>query len=436
MSSTSDDESRARPPKVRPNHGDQSPSDSGGPSSGDNQLDIEPDALLDSLLADGDEFVEGPLDSEHDGSFPDEEEVTGVAIPAPIDEFSEVDDLLTKSTPPPKAPPVAVKSAKATLQGLRPAAPRPGVPRPQVREFSRTAPPPPERRSAEPPLRSTTRKPPPVNPAGPPPREPFLPAMSPKAPPARVKLLAEEPDLDDNSSEEEPTFRAYVTDADLEASRPSSYELADALEPDQVADSDAEYPPDFEDLDEDILESVPPDPPDSLEPDSFAPDSLPPVESNAPKRESLPADSLALASVPPDSLPPDSFPSDSMLAPSPDSFHAEARGVPPSSLPPTPSSRDGQRDSAPRQRFSSADGFGRASVDTLLEDEHTELVDSIPPDEALGTYRSERSAAEHLSERGLSDEWRARAEWFERQAHATLDPAAKARALLVASEHF
>ncbi|HWO10842.1 MAG TPA: hypothetical protein VNN80_15215, partial [Polyangiaceae bacterium] len=63
-------------------------------------------------------------------------------------------------------------------------------------------------------------------------------------------------------------------------------------------------------------------------------------------------------------------------------------------------------------------------------------MDSIPPDEALGTYRSERSAQEHLSERNALDEWRARAEWFERQAQSTVDPAAKARALLVASEHF
>src|SRR5690606_7539466 len=230
MSSTSDDESRAKgSPKGRPSASDRPVSDSGSPpSSGENQLDIEPDALLDSLLADGDEFVEGPLDSEHDGSFPDEEEeVTSVVKPpapkprTPVDEFSDVDDLLTKSTPPPKGPAVAVKSAKATLQGIRPPAPRPGVPRPQAREFLRPGPSPrsPAPRSVEPSALTTTRKPPPVNPAGPPPREPFLPAMSPKAPPARVrKLTPEEADVDDNSSEEEPTFRAYVTDADLEAS--------------------------------------------------------------------------------------------------------------------------------------------------------------------------------------------------------------------------
>ncbi len=466
MSSTSDDESRAKgSPKVRPNQNEQPESDRGaGSHSAQNQLDIEPDALLDSLLADGDDLVEGPLDSEHDGSFPDdEEEVTSIVAPpspkpsrgAPVDEFSDVDDLLTKSTPPPKAPQVAVKSAKATLQGLRPAAPRPGVPRPQSREFSRPAAPAPAARSAEPPPPPrTTRKPPAVNPSGPPPREPFLPAMSPKAPPARVRKLSEETDVDDNSSEEEPTFRAYVTDADLEASRPSSFDLADALEPDQSAESGDSYSPDFEDLDEDILESVPPDPPDALGADAAEAEAFPEVEGRAASYDSLPSDS-----VPPGSLPPESFPSDSMLAPpghetvrpeadsaasslppapsSPGSQPSAAGSQPPSSpRRPASSAPGSQQDFAPRQRFSSVDGFGRASVDTLLEDEHTELVDSIPPDEALGTYRSERSAAEHLAERGLTDEWRARAEWFERQAQATVDPAAKARALLIASEHF
>jgi len=536
MSSTSDDESRAGGPSKGRSDKSEGPTSKGGapqspaPSSDEHQLDIEPDALLDSLLADGDDLVDGPLDSEHDGSFPDEEEVTGVHAPpptttprrpAPVDEFSDVDELLTESSPPPesalppKAPPVAVKSAKATLQGIRPAVPRPpgatrpGIPRPQAREFSAPAAPPPRRpaepasrqtssppeqrpaepalpktssppeqrraeptppktssppeqrraepgapkassppvrRSVEPASHQPTRKPPPVNPAGPPPREPFLPAMSPKAPPARVRKLAPEPDVDDNSSDEEPTFRAYVTEADLEASRNSSFDLADALEPDQGTDSSESYPPDFEDLDEDILESVPPDPPDSLAPGESEPPELEAYEI----RDSAPGDSLPPESFPGDSLPPlasdDALPAEPFSAPSPRAdLPATASSLPPaassltpsiSSVPPAPSAPGDLHEPAARARFSSVDGFGRASVDTLLEDEHTELVDSIPPDEALGTYRSERSAQEHLAEAGLVDEWRTRAEWFERQAQSTLDPAAKARALLVASEHF
>ena len=47
-----------------------------------------------------------------------------------------------------------------------------------------------------------------------------------------------------------------------------------------------------------------------------------------------------------------------------------------------------------------------------------------------------RPAAEHLADSGALDEFRARGEWFEREARAKTDPQAKARLLLLSSELF
>jgi uncharacterized protein HemY len=47
-----------------------------------------------------------------------------------------------------------------------------------------------------------------------------------------------------------------------------------------------------------------------------------------------------------------------------------------------------------------------------------------------------RPAAEYLADAGATDEFRARAEWFEREANAKAEPQAKARLLLLASELF
>lgn len=64
-----------------------------------------------------------------------------------------------------------------------------------------------------------------------------------------------------------------------------------------------------------------------------------------------------------------------------------------------------------------------------------DLLDSIP-DEALGVADNERPARDHLDEAGLTDAWRDRADWFWSEAQATADPAAKARLLLMSSEHY
>lgn len=381
-------------------------------SSDDNQLDIEPDALLDSLLADGDDLVENA--GANPSGTADDDEVTGVVhvptdvappkSPAEVDEFSDVDDLLSSNPPPPSLAPTPqpAASAKRTLQGIRPAGiPRPGIPRPgpMTKPGSAPASPPPRTRPAV----TGTRQPPPVNPAGPPPREPFAPAMSPKAPPARVQVLSE--GLDSDDADDDPTFRAIVANADLEASRPSSYGLADELEPDEGHESEEH---DFEDLDEDILESVPPEPMDSLAPEAF------------------------------DSLPPDEMPSDVPGAREPSGSFEPVVPAPSSTPPPLPSSLPPPHvmESVPPDPLEGLEDYGRAQADTLLENEHTELVDSIPPDEALGTYRSERPAHEHLLDRGTLEDWQDRAQWFEREAHAMADPTAKARALLIACEHY
>lgn len=49
---------------------------------------------------------------------------------------------------------------------------------------------------------------------------------------------------------------------------------------------------------------------------------------------------------------------------------------------------------------------------------------------------SERPAADHLGEAAATDEFRARAEWFEREARAKSDPQVKARLLVLSSELF
>src|SRR5690606_32923656 len=110
---------------------------------------------------------------------------------------------------PARPTPPVTKSAKRTLQGIKPASiPRPLVPGP---------PRPPPRKPS---LPLGTQKPPAVNPAGPSIREPFLPAMSPKAPPAKV-------DANDDASEE-PTLREIVTEPN-DPGRVSELGLADRL---------------------------------------------------------------------------------------------------------------------------------------------------------------------------------------------------------------
>ncbi len=324
-----------------------------------NELDIEADALLDSLLSDQDDGEPSHDAEQHAKSEPEEDDITGIALPTEPqrqpghsdlpDEFSDVDELLSSSPPPPGSPtaqPIS-KSQKATLQGIKAAIPRPGAPgapRPD------NAPP-------------ATRKPPAVNPEGPSIREPFLPAMSPKAPPALVARF--------DDDEEEPTVKEIVTRS-ARASDPErlrELSLAEQLEPNDPVASE------FEDMDEDILESVPPDPIETIVPQ--ASESQPPYPEGA-----------LLESEPPRASPP-SLPEDE-----------------------------------PRE-----------TAETVVDDDRTELLDSLP-DEALGTYGSERPALEHLAERGVLEEWTARAEWFLREARSMSDPSAKARALLVASEHF
>src|SRR5690606_10716102 len=130
-------------PLASPSPDDEVPSDGTARRGPDNDLDIEADALLDSLLAEEEQGAHPDPAGESErveakSSFSEEEEVTGIIVPrstrasAPdtLDEFADADDLLISDSSPPARPPAAeppAKTAKGTLLGMRAARP----PRPE-----------------------------------------------------------------------------------------------------------------------------------------------------------------------------------------------------------------------------------------------------------------------------------------------------------------
>ncbi len=392
-----------------------------------NDLDFEADALLDSLMfddsalstsppalanpiklhepamreyAEDDVTVVGRTDDLLPGAAPDDgttglEDLAGsdidellASVPAPAAEVSETKGPAS-SDPPPRLPEI-------------PAAPRlPAVPRPQPRAASTL----PRTASVVPrPALEATSKPPAINPAGPPPRQPFPPAMSPRAPVAgpsardsRAKLApprpgsgaptasAPPPPLNELEEDEEERTRIYVS----------------------------HNPP-----------SVPP--PASADgpslPDPFLAPPAPRADSSDPRstmptlQQIDPASRLPTLSVP--------QPSDPIEMPSIPGPH----GLPATSV------RDGKLELFPETRTAT---FGTADLDDLNEpSEQTELHSLSPlperPSTAPSIWPDERPARDHLS--GQREAFVTRAEWLEREARAASDPQAKVRALIVASE--
>ena len=378
-------------------------------------LDFEPDALLDSLLFDDsslsavpqtpvnpvklhepakrefsedDVTVVGRTDDLFPGAALDDgttglEDLAGSDIdellssmPAPAAEISDAKGTLS-SDPPPRLPDI-------------PAAPRvPAVPRPIPRVAS----------AVPRPSLDATAKPPAINPAGPPPRQPFPPAMSPRAPAAgardsSAKLIPPPPGptsslpsspLNDQEEDEEERTRIYI-----QASPPS-------------------VPP-------------PPSADGSFLPDPFLPPPVAREESSDPRSSMPTLQQIDPASrLPTLAVPQSADPVDMPSIPGPQSL-------------PAMSVREGDLELFPEAPAAS---FSAADLDALNEpSEQTELhsLSPIPerPSTAPSIWPDERPARDHLS--GQREAFVARAEWLEREARAASDPQAKVRALIVASE--
>ncbi len=393
-----------------------------------NDLDFEPDALLDSLLFDEAPVSAAPtprkikLHQPAQRDYP-EDEVTVVGRTedlfaqvqaddgtSGLEDLagSDIDELLSSTPASAKVETPHVPASRSELPTfnapelppvprITSAVPRPGprlpsaVPRPGV---------------------ETTAKPPAVNPAGPPPRQPFPPAVSPQAPKAAPRPLdasfklplphtsksAEIPPpavprppaaYSDGVEDEEEHTRIYTmqTSPNLDPSRSE-----DLVQPDPFADSLADAAP----ISVDPRSSMPTlhqlEPPSRLPtlsvPEPSSPVSMPSI----PGPQSLPAASvqdseleLLSLSEAPDPFGPEE--ADELTASSEISVPPEALRT--SSIPP------------------------RAS---------------IPP----SIWPDERPAHDHIG--AQREAWVARAEWLESEAQGATDPQAKARALIVASE--
>jgi lipopolysaccharide biosynthesis regulator YciM len=291
-----------------------------------------------------------------------------------------------------------------------PAAPRlPAVPTTVPRPVSRLA------SNVPRPSLDATAKPPAINPAGPPPRQPFPPAMSPRAPSAAL-------------SERLGAPKATVP-------RPGSSTSSVPPPPGPLQEGD--------DDDEHTRVYIPPGAP---------PSGPSPAHTTSPPPESV------AEAAPDDNVLPDPF------------FTAatrEAQGSPstmptlqqhdPSSRLPTvsvPKPAEGASEPAPPAReslptISMADGdfelfpetpgnYGSVSLD-VLDEPHAEPSDAElfrpateRPALAPSLWPDERPAREHLN--GQQEAFAARAEWLQREAQSARDPQAKVRALIVASE--
>lgn len=267
--------------------------------------------------------------------------------------FSADDETKTFTNPlsdaprgPASVPPgvVARPRSKPPLPGAR--ASRQGPPRPAIPRASDEA----------------TRKPPAVNPAGPPPREPFPPAFSPDAPKATTSLDTPTP----------------IPDGSEEASNYLGDDLASALE---FAKSQSDLP---------SVEEV-----DDSEADAL----LEALDSGRPSQAELWTES-------------EDWGESEVNAP----FRAINGGT---VDPDDDESLAGEFESIP------ADDYDGNYDDGAFEAEE------------VGTgeiWEDEQEAAHHLALNGMLDAWIAKAEWFEEEAEAAVDAAARTRCLVVASE--
>lgn len=413
-------------------------------------LDFEPDALLDGLLFDDASVAAGPtpvVPAKHPANLhrPEkreysEDDVTvvgrtedlfaGVAVDdgtTGLEDLagSDIDELLSSMPASAASEPATSGSEPRLRLPDIPAAPRlPTVPAAVPRPVSHLG------SSVPRPSIDATAKPPAVNPAGPPARQPFPPALSPRAPnaglaardraaqfaaprPGGVVTSSKTPSsvppppapLQDEEDEEERT-RVYFARIGEPSIEPPPWSPAAAA---PTVESAVEAAP--------ALQS------DDVLSDPFFATSV--RDSDAP-RSNMPT----LQQIePPSRLPTLSVPEalEMPLIPGPESI-------------PASSVRDGEFElflEAP------ADD-GAVRLDMLDESSakvsrpplpsETELLSPIPerPSIPPSIWPDERPARDHLN--GQEAAFIARAEWLEREAHAASDPQAKVRALIVASE--
>jgi tetratricopeptide (TPR) repeat protein len=392
-------------------------------------LEFEPDALLDSLL-----FDEAPVSAVptprkiklHEPAQRDypEDEVTVVGRTEDLfarvqadDGTSGLEDLagsdideLLSSTPasnvaatPANLP--QLEQPKLVAPPELPALPRFGSAAPRPSRATLRMP------SAIPRSTESTAKPPAINPAGPPPRQPFPPAVSPQAP----KVV---PRPGEAAGKFPPPRPAHE-------SQPTLPPVAPPPEPSDAADEDERTriysqpsSPNLDDKD-DLVQADPfaEPPPASVDPRSSMP-TLHQLE---------PASRMPTWSAPSPSSPvstpliprPHNLPSTSAHG---DQFEASAELSDPFAVQEADELTTAAEMSIPpnARRGSSAPPPAATS--------------SIPPRPSIppSIWPDERAAVEHLG--AQREAWVARAEWLESEAQNASDPQAKARALIVASE--
>ncbi|MEO8903059.1 MAG: hypothetical protein ABI488_13375, partial [Polyangiaceae bacterium] len=415
-------------------------------------LDFEPDALLDGLLFDDATVAAVPtplVPARHSANLhqPEkreysEDDVTvvgrtedlfaGVAVDdgtTGLEDLagSDIDELLASMPPSAASEPATSGSDSHLRLPDIPAAPRlPTVPAAVPRPLSRLG------SSGQRPSTDATAKPPAVNPAGPPARQPFPPAVSPRAPNAGLSSR------DSAAKFAAPRTGGIVTSSKSPSSvPPSPAPLQEAEDEEErtrvyfgrISEPSIEPPPSPSTAAptlENIVEAAPALQDDAVLPDPFFATSV--RDSDAPL-SNMPT----LQQVePPSRLPTLSVPE-----------AREAREMPsipgPESIPAT-SLADGEFELFPE---TPAD-YGAVSSDRHDEPQaqlslapppsDTELLSPIPerPSLAPSIWPDERPARDHLN--GQEAAFIARAEWLEREAHAASDPQAKVRALIVASE--
>lgn len=394
------------------------PGRAGTPSSigrelGDD-LDFEPDALLDSLL-----FDEPPapapesvkLHTPENREF-SEDDVTVVGRTEDLlaqareedDGTSNLEDLAGSdidqllSTFPPNIETPVTNLERPSLPRMpdMPAAPRlPGVPRPASRLPV----------SAMPrPSFDVTAKPPAINPPGSPPRQPFPPAVSPRAPqaaiPPKAKPASSPAPLHEVEGEEEEHTHIYLGGSSPSI-RPSDPDLLPEPylpEARQSSNPRSSMP---------TLQQI--EPPSRLPTLSVGEPSSPVPMPHIPQDDARDLD--LFTSAPPL---PDPFSGESLDELTELSELTEA-GRPPSD--------------APFESFEPFESYDELeSIAPAAPSIAPTPLPSVPP----SLWPDERPAQDHLA--GQREIWTARAEWLENEAHATSDAQAKARTLIVASE--
>lgn len=425
-----------------------------GKELGEN-LDFEPDALLDSLLFD-EEPTHAPtpksikLHSPAQRDYP-EDEVTVVGNAedlfarlraddgtSGLEDLagSDIDELLsstpaaaTEAPPPPVVPPHAQVPSVVIAPELPAVPPMPVIaPRPGIRPAS----------AVPRPSFDATAKPPAVNPPGNPSRQPFPPAVSPQAPRVASRLPepgarlapprpAPSPEHQAPTQPPPPLQQPYA-DVPEEEERTRIYtmqtspNLEDEVDALVQPDPFSAPSPSPSASDDEPRSSMPTlhhiEPPSRLPTWSVGEPSHAPAMPSIPGPESLPATSVQESELEVYSLSehPDPFALDEA-----DDLGAEvtiARApVGSSTIPPD------------------ALGLGSLPPNTLASSTPPADSPSVPPPRASippSIWPDERPAADHL---GMQREaWVERAEWLEHEAQGSTDPQAKARALIVASE--